>query len=142
MMLYEGDTGSFFKCLGKSGTFIFSLCTLALMGPFGVFARCLTVAHGGLQLLFPSLTLPVASLGMCLVIYLLTVKKHRIVNVLGSWLTPFLLLSLLAIAIFGLSHASFPEMEEAMNMEAFKNGFFQGYQTMDLLAAFFLRFCH
>lgn len=137
MMLFQGDTRSYFNCMGKLGTFWFPLLALALMGPFGVMARCLTVAHGGLQLLFPSLTLPQASLAMCAVIYFLTVNKSRIVPVLGTMLTPFLLVSLVSIAYFGLSQASLPQAGSASSWSALQNGFFQGYQTMDLLAAFF-----
>lgn len=88
MLLYRGDIASFFNCFGKTGTFLFSLFALALMGPFGVLARCLTVAHGALVLLFPSLSLPVASFLLCVTIYLLTVNKNRIVTVIGPILTP------------------------------------------------------
>lgn len=137
MMLYNGQISNFFSCFGKIGTFWFSLFALALMGPFGVLARCLTVAHGALQLLFPSLSLTAASLGMCAVIYILTLNKSKIVTVLGTYLTPFLLLSIGAIAFFGLTNGSLSEPVTASGFDAFKNGFFQGYQTMDLLAAFF-----
>src|SRR5205085_1194147 len=46
MMLFQGSISSFFTCFGQRGTFLFSLLILGLMGPFGVLARCLTVAHG------------------------------------------------------------------------------------------------
>src|SRR5579862_5846740 len=90
MMLYKGDIASFFGCFGKKGTFIFSLLALALMGPFGVLARCLTVAHGALMLILPHISLPLTSALLCLIIFLLTVKKSKIVPILGSVLTPFL----------------------------------------------------
>lgn len=137
MMLYNGSISEFFSCFGKKGTFWFSLLALALMGPFGVLARCITVAHGALQLLVPHLSLPLVSLTMCLVIYMLTVNKSRIVTVLGTILTPFLLLTITTIAVFGLSKSHLAEPIQSQGFEAFKNGFFQGYQTMDLLAAFF-----
>ena len=140
MMLYKGDIYNFFGCFGKKGTFLFSFLALALMGPFGVLARCLTVAHGALLLMFPNVSLPITSLIMCIVIYFLTINKNKIVDTLGTILTPFLLLSIAAIAFFGLTRGTSPE---AINWNAWngfnalKNGFFQGYQTMDLLAAFF-----
>jgi LIVCS family branched-chain amino acid:cation transporter len=56
---------------------------------------------------------------------------------LGSVLTPLLLLSLAAIAFFGLTHTGLPESSTGAIWAPFKNGFLQGYQTMDLLAAFF-----
>lgn len=137
MLLYEGQISSFFSCFGKIGTFWFSLFALSLMGPFGVLARCLTVAHGAMELLFPGVSLVIASLAMCGVIFLITLNKSKIVTVLGTYLTPFLLLSIGAIAFFGLKNGTIPDPISSGSFEALKNGFFQGYQTMDLLAAFF-----
>lgn len=74
MMLYKGDIYSFFSCFGKKGTFLFSFLALALMGPFGVLARCLTVAHGALLLLLPNASLPLTSLLLCFVIYFFDCK--------------------------------------------------------------------
>lgn len=136
MLLYKGDLYEFFNCFGKKGTFLFAFFALALMGPFGVLARCLTVAHGALSLLFQDIPLPYTSAFLCLTIFFLAVNKNKIVTMLGSILTPFLLLSIALIAWFGLQ-GSFPPAAPSSSLEALKNGFFQGYQTMDLLAAFF-----
>lgn len=137
MMLYRGDLNAFFSCFGKKGIFLFSLLALSLMGPFGVLARCLTVIHGALLLLVPNLSLPLTSLVMCVIIYLLTANKNRIVTILGTILTPFLLVSIATIAFFGLGQDALPAETSSGGWVALKNGFFQGYQTMDLLAAFF-----
>ncbi len=137
MTLYKGDIQHFFSCFGRKGTFVFSLLALALMGPFGVLARCLTVAHGALLLLLPNASLPITSLLLCVVIYLLTINRNKIVSTLGTVLTPFLLVAIALIAFFGLNQGSMPEETTAQGWGALKNGFFQGYQTMDLLAAFF-----
>jgi LIVCS family branched-chain amino acid:cation transporter len=137
MMLYGGDLHKFFRHFGSKGTFLFSFLALALMGPFGVLARCLTVAHGSLLLLFPKASLPISSLLMCIVIYFMAVNKNKIVSMLGTILTPFLLLAIAIIAFFGLNQGSYPETVSLDSWKALKNGFFQGYQTMDLLAAFF-----
>lgn len=137
MMLYNGDIYSFFNCLGKKGTFVLSFIILALMGPFGVLARCLTVAHGALLLLLPNVSLTMASFAMCVVIFFLTVNKNRIVPLLGTLLTPFLLGSIALIAFFGLQKGVLPEAVATSSWVALKNGFFRGYQLMDLLAAFF-----
>lgn len=137
MMLYKGDIYDFFSCFGKRGTFIFSFFALALMGPFGVLARCLTVAHGALLLLLPHLSLPLTSFLLCALIYFMALNKSKIVSRLGTVLTPFLLLAIGLIAFFGLQKGTLPEMASTGQWDALKNGFFQGYQTMDLLAAFF-----
>ena len=136
--LYKGNIQAFFSCFGQRGAFLFSLLALALIGPFGVIARCLTVIHGALVPLFPDLTLSVTSLAMCLFIFFLAVNKNRLVSILGTALTPGLLISIAAITFFGLQHSSFPASAvKESGWSALKNGFFQGYQTMDLVAAFF-----
>jgi LIVCS family branched-chain amino acid:cation transporter len=139
MMLYQGNIYSFFSSFGRKGTFVFSFLALALMGPFGVLARCLTVAHGALLLMFPNVSLPLASLLMCFVIFFLAMNKNKVISILGAILTPFLLVSIVIIAFFGLSQDSLPDTASinGRGWLALKNGFFQGYQTMDLLAAFF-----
>lgn len=137
LFLYKGDFQRFFALFGKRGTFVFSFLALALLGPFGVLARCLTVAHGSLLLLWPDLSLPATSLCLCVVIYFLTMNKHQIINTLGNALTPVLLLAIGLIAYFGSRYGHFPEGSSFSAWSALQTGFFQGYQTMDLLAAFF-----
>lgn len=142
MSLFHGSTSRFFSCLGSQGPFWFSLLALSLMGPFGVMARCLTVAHGSIELLIPQASLAPTSLALCAIIYFFTQKKTRIIDLLGSLLTPLLLLSILALAYFGLAHQKQELLQAAhfssiFQSNAFTDGFVQGYQTMDLLAAFF-----
>ncbi len=144
IMLYEGDRKKFFSSLGGMGTFVFSLIALSLMGPFGVMPRCLTVAHGAIQMLLPSASLTVTSFVFCAFIYLMIVNKNRVIPLLGTILTPLLLASIAAIAFFSLKDAAtLPLLKEthavvvSSGWSAFKNGFIQGYQTLDLLAAFF-----
>ncbi|MDP1608458.1 MAG: branched-chain amino acid transport system II carrier protein [Chlamydiales bacterium] len=138
MLFFKGKTEEFFSLLGKYAPFWLSLICLSIMGPFGVLARCITVAHGAFQLIAPSTPLWVFSLTGCCAVFLLTVKKNRIVPMLGSILTPFLLASLAAITICGLFSTNLPIASQAEEgFSSFQTGIFQGYQTMDLLAAFF-----
>lgn len=144
MMLHKGSLKSFFSSFGSIGTLVFSFGALALMGPFGVLARCFTVAHGAVESIFPSVPLFVTSLLFCAFIYLMTIKKNTVIPTLGTILTPLLLAAIGAIAFFAykdFTPVSFPVSEKMLQATsawvAFKNGFFQGYQTMDLLASFF-----
>ncbi len=144
IMLYEGSRKNFFSSLGSIGTFIFSLIALSLMGPFGVMPRCLTVAHGAIQTLLPSASLVLTSLIFCGFIYLMIVNKNKVVPLLGSVLTPLLLAAIAAIAFFSVRDSSSVSLVKEASLlhgtggwDAFKNGFIQGYQTLDLLAAFF-----
>jgi len=139
MLLFNGNQNDFFARLGKPATFWFPLFALSIMGPFGVLARCITVAHGAFRLILPDTALWVFSIASCLILFFLTVKKNRIVQLLGSYLTPILVLSLAAIAFFALSSAdtSLPQAVKGFAWSSLKEGLVQGYQTMDLLAAFF-----
>ncbi len=139
MMLYKGSIKNFFSSFGRIGTFIFSFGALALMGPFGVLARCFTVAHGAVEGLVPSMPLFITSLVFCFFIYVMTIKKNTVIPALGTVLTPLLLLAITAVAVFAFRDSSVSAVvsQTATGWGAFKNGFFQGYQTMDLLAAFF-----
>lgn len=137
MLFFKGKTDEFFSLLGKYAPFWLSLICLSIMGPFGVLARCITVAHGAFQLILPNTQLWIFSLITCSIIFLLTIKKSRIVPMLGSVLTPFLLATLAAIALFGLYSTNLPQTTSDGAWDSFTIGIFQGYQTMDLLAAFF-----
>jgi LIVCS family branched-chain amino acid:cation transporter len=137
MILFQGSAQKFFGVLGEKQAFWLSFIILALMGPFGVLARCITVAHGSFQLLFPSVSLAVFSLLFSLATFFVALNKGRIVPILGSFLTPFLLLSLALIAFFGFCYGETPSVSSLNAWQAFQGGFFKGYQMMDLLAAFF-----
>lgn len=139
MFLFDGNQQEFFERLGKPATFWFPLLAISIMGPFGVLARCLTVAHGAFRMILPETPLWVFSILSCLCIYFLTIRKNRIVPLLGTFLTPLLVLSLAGIFGFALSTSELPSASGGATMawDGFKKGIFQGYQTMDLLAAFF-----
>lgn len=138
MFLFKGDTKAFFSCMGdKIALFWFPLIALSLMGPFGVLARCITVAHGSFHLLFDQSSLILFSIGFCLITFFVTANKNRIVSILGSLLTPLLLISLAAITGFGYWYGTPPSGLKSDFFESFHMGILQGYQTMDLLAAFF-----
>ncbi|MBM3197005.1 MAG: hypothetical protein FJZ61_03365 [Chlamydiae bacterium] len=134
--LYKGDLGKFLRFFGPKGTFYFSFVALALMGPFGVLARCLTVIHGGVQFFIPNSSLTIVSASTCLLISFLTFRRAILVNSLGKFLTPILLFCIGAILFFGFKGVG-PEGSSLNTKGAFIEGFFQGYQTMDLIAALF-----
>jgi len=138
MFLFNGNQTEFFMRLGKPATFWFPLLAISIMGPFGVLARCITVAHGAFKLLVPDVPLWLFSIGSCGIIFLLTIRKNRIVPLLGSILTPLLIVSLAAIVCCGVASENLPSLTGAgSGWASLKQGIFQGYQTMDLLAAFF-----
>lgn len=139
MTLYEGDYKKFFSRLGEVPGFFIAAIILGLIGPFGAIPRCIALSYSTVHVYLPYISLPLFSLISCLVIFAFTVRRAKIVDLLGYILTPLLLISLTIIIIKGLGTA--PEIPAAGHdkLAIFIKGLKDGYQTMDLLGAFF--FC-
>lgn len=141
MLLYNGNYVSFFSRIGRLPGFLVAVMILGLIGPFGGIPRCITISYStlsacGLESL-PGLNLSTFSLGSCLVIFLFTFRQNRILSLLGYVLTPILLFSLAVIVVKGFVQMPYPESSAYTGWETFSRGMLDGYNTMDLLAAFF-----
>lgn len=137
MVCAGGDRIAYFKKLGKYPTFFLTLLMLSLMGPFGVMPRCIGLSYGGLMLSFPDMPLWVFSAGFCLITGMLVWRPNKVVSIIGVFLTPFKLGGLFSLIVTGLYFSAPPVNAAISTFETFSNGVNQGYQTMDLLAAFF-----
>lgn len=137
MILFDGDYRSFFGRLGKYPGLLLALLMISLLGPLGSTPRCIALAYSTLKMAFLEVNLPIFSAISCLIIYLFTMKQKHILKLLGWVLTPLLLISLLLIIIIGFFTGSESRSVEFSNMQMFLHGLNEGYNTMDLLAAFF-----
>lgn len=137
IILYNGSRSCFFANLGRKPAFILTFAMLSLMGPFGVMPRCITVSYGGFQLLWPELSFWVFSILFCALTGALIWSHHGIVNLIGRVLTPFLIIGVATIIIAGLFFSHAPSSTTLSRSNALGIGLFEGYQMMDLLAAFF-----
>lgn len=137
MILFEGNYREFFGRLGRVPGFTLALITISLLGPLGSTPRCIALSYTTLSSIFPEMSSLLFSLGSCILILLLSYNKSHILSILGWVLTPFLLGSLILIILFGMIYS--PEMTQVheSNTEMFLYGLKEGYNTMDLLAAFF-----
>lgn len=135
--LHRGSYNAFFSEAGIVARFILPLFTLSLLGSFGVVPRCITVAHGGIEYIFPGLPLSVFSLLFCLICFITCIKENFMITVLGKWMTPLLLVCLTLLIFLGVINAPALSENSLTKAVAFQNGFLIGYQTMDLFAAFF-----
>lgn len=137
MTLYDGDYKRFFERIGKVPGFLIALVIMGLIGPFGAIPRCIALSYATTQLFFPSLSLPLFSLISCAIIFLCTIKRTSILDILGYVLTPLLLISLAVIVIKGLIMRPPLPVSYEPSLNVFLQGLKEGYQTMDLLGAFF-----
>jgi LIVCS family branched-chain amino acid:cation transporter len=137
MILFDGNYRQFFGRLGKTPGFILALITISLLGPLGSTPRCIALSYTTLKTSFPGLSSVLFSAISCGIIFLFTVRKNQILNLLGWVLTPLLLTSLITIIVIGLTSTHEMQISDQSNANMFMHGLKEGYNTMDLLAAFF-----
>lgn len=137
MMLFRGDYRAFFGQTGKVPGWILIFIIQAILGPFGSLPRLITLSFATLKPYMPTLiTLPLFSILSSLLVYLFTLKKHRVVDLIGIVLSPLLLISLGAILVIGFIHPPAPQTIEMTDKAAFFSGLNVGYNTLDLIASF------
>lgn len=134
-VLFEGDCKEFFYRIGKIPGYLVVLLILALLGPVGVMPRCFTVAHAAVTTYFPDLTLFMFSLICGAITLLLLWRREYVLPILGLWLSPILIITLLVIIGVGLYHAPALPVTGYTPMKATLEGLLVGYNTMDLLAS-------
>lgn len=138
VILFAGNRHNYFNCIGKVPAFFLTLAMLAMMGPLGVLPRCIIVAYGGMTLFAPTLSFPLFSALFCIITLILVWNHDRVIPIIGRILTPLLLLGIAIISVAGLFFTgSVIPVSEIAPSAAFSIGLLEGYQTMDLLAAFF-----
>lgn len=135
MTLFLGDTHAFFGRLGKIPGWVLLLVVQAVLGPFGSLPRLITLAHATLSP-YVETNLALFSLASCAMIFLFTLKPHRMVELLGVCLAPILLLAMGAILVIGLMHHPAPAVTAMTNQQAFMTGLHGGYNTLDMIASF------
>lgn len=137
MILFNGSHREFFGRLGKIPGLVLALIIITLLGPIGSTPRCIALTYSTMKSVFPGIQ-PVLFCGLsCFLVYLLSFKKNRILSLLGWVLTPLLLASLIAIVCIGLWKTPEIASLKQNGISVFWHGLKEGYNTMDLLAAFF-----
>lgn len=137
MILFDGNMRQFFGRLGKGPGLWLAFIIIALLGPFGSTPRCIALAYSTLKSAFPGINPIAFSSISCLIILAFTIRKNQILKILGWILTPLLLSSLLIIIVVGLLSTPNIQTVEEPAFSLFMHGLKEGYNTMDLLAAFF-----
>lgn len=138
VIMYDGDKDKYFSTVHPYLPKIITALILALVGPFGVVPRCIVVAYGGVKLVFPDLALWCFSGVCCGLIFCMIKTKKQIIEVMGKYLTPFLLFGVAVITVWGIfSNDYVTSPANVTSQEVFFDSLLAGYNTMDLLAAFF-----
>lgn len=137
MSLFDGDYKKFFNRIGVVPGFLVALIIMGLIGPFGAIPRCVALSYSTAKSFMPNVSLETFSILSCALIFLFTFRKNNILEILGYVLTPVLIGSLAIIIIMGLYTAEAQPVGNLNRFDIFLTGLKDGYQTMDLLGAFF-----
>ncbi len=137
IMLFEGDYRKFFGQTGKKSGIVLVFLIQAILGPFGSIPRLITLAHATLKPYMPEfISLALFSFLACGLVYLFTVKKHKIIEIMGLYLCPLLLIALGSILITGFINPPAQVTVDISNKDSFFYGLNVGYNTLDLIASF------
>ncbi len=133
--LYKGRCLDFFSRGGKKvGLVVLGAC-LALLGPFAVLPRCVSVAHAAVVSIFSICPLWLFAGIFCILSFLVCIRRRALLAILGYVLSPILIGCLLLIIGKGLALHVPLAISSWSAAHAFKFGLSTGYDTMDLIAS-------
>lgn len=139
MFRYKGKITLFFSRIGNIPGLAIATLVISLLGPFGATPRCIALMHSTLSLSFPDLPLILFSISACSVIFLFSFRENHLIKLLGYILSPLMVALLIFVIVKGFIWA--PEAVSVSTDPSpaahFWHGLIEGYNTMDLLAAFF-----
>lgn len=122
--------------LGKWPSRILCVILMMLIGPLVTIPRTgATTYEMSAQPLFPGLSSWVFSAFFFAVVALLTIKPAAVVDIIGKYLTPVLLLALAVLCVKGIVAPLGTPVESRIPGEEVRNGLIYGYQTLDALVA-------
>lgn len=140
MILFDGNYTAFFNRAGKVPGFLSILFCMLILGPFLVIPRCVTVSYEMLFPLLPNIGLAVFSAFFCLLTFAFSYRESKILNILGKYMSPVIIVSFGFIIIKGLINASETIEQTRPASTIFLEQIVHGFQTLDLLGALFFAY--
>ena len=131
-------TGSFQGVVGKAGKkfgIILEILMMLCLGPILVVPRtAATTFEMSISPLLGNINPYVFSVIFFLIVFVLTIKPNKVMDIIGKVLTPLLLISLAVLIIKGIINP-IGDLEKVNSGKLFMTGITQGYQTMDGLTS-------
>lgn len=132
---YDCDIMKFFSPIGKTPALILSFMVIMCVGPLLVIPRTGATAYEmgikpilGFHNFF---TISIVAIIFYILTYFLTVKPSKVVDIIGKFLTPFLILALVIIIVKGIISPIGVPSETVKINSVLGKGLIDGYQTMD-----------
>ncbi|MBR5390539.1 MAG: branched-chain amino acid transport system II carrier protein [Clostridia bacterium] len=136
MVKSSGSLDILLNPLGKKTAKLMSVILILCIGPLVAIPRtCATTFEMGILPLFPGFNPWIFGLIFFGIVALLTIRPTAVVDIIGKFLTPVLLVTLAVLCVKGITSPidSIAPTRDGFNVA--KEGFLAGYQTMDVLGA-------
>ena len=131
----NGEVSKIFSRAGHKLSIALGCSIMVCIGPLLAIPRtAATTFEMGIQPIFSGFNSVVFSIIFFGVTLLLTIRPSKVVDIIGSYLTPFLLIALLVLIGMGIMNP-LGSIQPSTIDGVFSEGIFQGYQTLDALGA-------
>ncbi|MBC5996102.1 branched-chain amino acid transport system II carrier protein [Romboutsia ilealis] len=132
----NGEVSKILSRSGKKLSVILGCAIMICLGPLLAIPRtAATTFEMGIMPLFQSFNPVIFSIIFFALTLILTIKSSKVVDIIGSFLTPTLLIALAILIISGILNPLGEISTTPMIENVFVEGINQGYQTMDTLGA-------
>ena len=131
----NGEVGKIFSRAGHKLSIALACAIMICIGPLLAIPRtAATTFEMGIQPIFSGFNSIVFSIIFFTITLLLTIRPSKVVDIIGAYLTPALLITLLVLIGIGVFNP-LGNIAPAAIDGVFSEGIFQGYQTLDALGA-------
>ncbi|TQQ84621.1 branched-chain amino acid transport system II carrier protein [Peptacetobacter hominis] len=134
---FDGDINRMFSRAGTKLGIAIGCADILCIGPLLAIPRtgATTYEMGIMPLFGDKIPVAIFCAVFFIITYVLTIKPSKVIDIVGQFLTPALLIALAVIIVKGVINPLGPIIEEPMIDGVVAEGIAQGYQTMDAFAA-------
>ena len=131
----NGEVNKIFARSGHKLSIVLACSIMICIGPLLAIPRtAATTFEMGIQPIFNGFNSIIFSIIFFAITLVLTIRPSKVVDIIGGYLTPALLIALLGLIVMGIVKP-LGSIEPATVDGVFSEGIFQGYQTLDALGA-------
>lgn len=136
MIRKDGSFWCVIDRIGKLPAKILAMTAILTVGPLLCIPRtCATTFEMGILPLFPNFSSILFSIIFFAIVWALTVRPSAVVDIIGKFLTPILLIVLIVLVVIGIVNPIGEISTEQMTQSVVRDGLLAGYQTMDVLVS-------
>ncbi|KKP34957.1 MAG: hypothetical protein UR26_C0010G0014 [candidate division TM6 bacterium GW2011_GWF2_32_72] len=137
VLLFDGDYRAFFNRTGKFASFFLIFMSMLILGPLIAMPRIVALSYEMIEHFWPGLSISLFTSVFLIITFLLSYRENKILDILGKYISPILIISLIILIIKGLMHPDALVDTGVTKFESFEHGIVKGYHTLDLFGTIF-----